>query len=94
MPSPVVHVRPEEVNRNPDIESRVFPEGYRLPATYANLFIANEAVFLPTFGVPEDEEALKILQGIFKDRKVIGVPSRDILLGGGNLHCITQNVPV
>lgn len=88
-----MYVRPEEVNHNSHIDSRVFPAGYRLPASYANLFIANEAVFLPAFDVPEDAEAVKVLQSIFPDRKVIAVPSRDILLGGGNLHCITQNVP-
>jgi agmatine/peptidylarginine deiminase len=51
VPSPVVLVRPEEENHNVDVESRIFVAGYRLPATYANLFIANEAVFVPTFDV-------------------------------------------
>jgi agmatine deiminase len=43
--------------------------------------------------VPEDEQALEVLKGVFTGRKIIPVLSRDILLGGGNLHCITQNVP-
>ena len=76
-------VRAEEVNHNAGIESRVFPEGYRLPASYANLFIANEAVFLPTFDVPEDQQALRVLAGVFPGRKIIPIPSRDIILGGG-----------
>jgi agmatine deiminase len=52
-------------------------------------------VIVPQLGhAQSDANALKILQGAFPDRKIIGVPSREVLLGGGNIHCITQQVPL
>lgn len=69
-------------------------EETRLPATYANLYIANGAVFVPTFQDPNDEVAISIIQEVVgKERKVIPIPGREILLGGGNIHCITQQQP-
>jgi len=67
--------------------------GQRLPASYINFYIANGGVIMPTFDDPHDQAALEILQKLFPDRRVIGVPSREILLGGGNIHCITQQQP-
>lgn len=49
---------------------------------------------MPGFGVPEDEAARKILQGLFPEREVIQIYARDILIGGGNIHCITQQIPM
>ena len=61
-----------------------------LPATYANFYIANEAVLVPTFNDPRDYEALSILRDTFPKRRVIGINARDMVIGGGTLHCSTQ----
>jgi agmatine deiminase len=66
----------------------------KMAASYVNFYIANGAVVVPQFGVTgTDQMALDTLQGVFPDRTVIGVPTREILLGGGNIHCQTQQVP-
>ncbi|KAL6759516.1 hypothetical protein V8C86DRAFT_2573792 [Haematococcus lacustris] len=67
--------------------------GQRLAASYVNFFIANGAVVMPAFGVLEDEVAKAVLQEQFPGRVVIAVPSREVLLGGGNIHCITCQQP-
>lgn len=67
--------------------------GERLAASYVNFYIANRAVLLPAFGDPQDEPARQLLQACFPHREVISVPARDILIGGGNIHCITQQIP-
>ena len=70
-------------------------EGKRLPASYVNFYIANKAVVVPQFNQPKwDEEAIRKLRSLFPEREIIGVQSRDILIGGGNIHCITQQVPL
>ncbi len=67
--------------------------GDRLAASYANFYLANGRVVMPLLDERYDEEAAAILAAQFPDREVVGVPSREILLGGGNVHCITQQVP-
>ncbi len=67
--------------------------GDRLPGSYVNFFIANGAVVAPLLDPRRDGAAFKVLKRVFPERKVIGVPAREILLGGGNIHCITQQVP-
>lgn len=67
--------------------------GERLAASYVNFYIANGAVVMPFFGDPADEPARQTLSGLFPDREVIPVYARDILIGGGNIHCITQQIP-
>ena len=69
------------------------PGGCPLPASYCNFYIANEAVIVPIYGVPEDEDALKELADAFSQREVIGLPARDLLWGGGAFHCVTQAQP-
>ena len=71
----------------------VYFAGQRLPASYANFYIANEIVLVPIFTDPNDLPALKRLQGLFPNRKVIGIPCRDLVLGLGTLHCMTQQQP-
>lgn len=68
-------------------------EGDRLAASYANFYIANGGVVFPTFNDPNDEIARKTLQSCFPDRKIVGIYAKEILLGGGNIHCITQQQP-
>lgn len=70
-------------------------EGDRQAASYANFYIANGAVVLPLFGDEiHDKAAIDILTGIFPDREIIGIYAREIILGGGNIHCITQQQPL
>ena len=59
-----------------------------------NFYIANHAVVMPAFGDPMDKKAQAILQALFPTREVVAIPARDILIGGGNIHCITQQIPV
>ncbi|HAT55657.1 MAG TPA: agmatine deiminase [Lactobacillus sp.] len=68
-------------------------EGDRLAASYVNYYTANGGIVYPTFGDPADQNAQKVLEELYPDRKVVGVPAREILLGGGNIHCITQQIP-
>lgn len=68
--------------------------GERLAASYVNFYIANGAVVMPFFGDEADEPARKILEGLFPTRKIVPIFARDILIGGGNIHCITQQIPL
>ncbi len=65
----------------------------RLPASYANFYIANNYVVAPTFRDKNDEKALSILQNCFTDRKVVGLDSTDIIWGLGSFHCLSQQEP-
>jgi agmatine deiminase len=67
--------------------------GSRLAGSYINFYIANGGVIVPTFDDPHDTAALGVLQRLFPERKVEGMPAREILLGGGNIHCITLQQP-
>jgi len=67
--------------------------GQRLPASYANFYIANDLVLVPTFHDPNDRVALNILAQAFPDREVIGIHSVDLVWGLGTLHCMTQQQP-
>lgn len=66
---------------------------WRLPASYANFYISNAAVIVPTFNDPNDRIALGTLGELFKDRPVIGIHAVDLVLGFGTLHCLTQQEP-
>jgi len=68
-------------------------QGIRLPASYANFLIANKVVLVPTFNDPNDQKALDILQACFPTRKVIGINCRELVLGLGTLHCVSQQEP-
>jgi len=71
----------------------VYFAGQRLPASYANFYIANRIVLVPTFGDKNDSSALCALEVLFRDRGVVGIPCRDLVLGLGTLHCMTQQQP-
>jgi agmatine deiminase len=68
-------------------------EGRRLPASYANFYIANAAVLVPTFNDENDRQALGILAECFPDKRVIGIHAVDLVWGLGTLHCLTQQQP-
>ena len=71
----------------------LFDGGLRLPASYANFYIGNAAVIVPTFNDPNDRLALGLLAGLFPDRPVVGIHAVDLVLGFGTLHCLTQQQP-
>ena len=71
----------------------VYFHGQRLPASYANFYIANQMVLAPTFNDRNDREALSTLAGLFPDRQVIGIHCLDLVLGLGTLHCMTMQQP-
>jgi len=68
-------------------------EDMRLPASYANFYISNKYVVVPTFRDKNDDKALQILQQCFTDRKVVGLDSTDIIWGLGSFHCLSQQEP-
>jgi agmatine deiminase len=71
----------------------LFHDGLRLPASYANFYIANAAVLVPTFNDPNDRVALGVLGELFPGRTVVGIHAVDLVLGFGTLHCLTQQQP-
>jgi agmatine deiminase len=94
--------RPVRVTKE-DLEGYTFEEGEdtrsvgeELAASYVNFYFSNNALIVPAFGgenEKSDKQAQEILQALCPDRKVVPVNARDILLGGGNIHCITQQIP-
>ncbi len=71
----------------------VWYEGQRLPASYANFYIANDAVFVPTYRCDADVRAIDILAQCFPTREVVGIDSTDIVWGLGSFHCLSQQEP-
>ncbi len=69
-------------------------EGRRLPASYANFYVGNRIVLMPTFDCPADEEAAAILAQCFPGRRIVALDCRDVVAGLGTFHCLTQQVPV
>jgi agmatine deiminase len=87
-----------EDGSKPDIVELPMPaplqfDRVRLPASYANFYVCNAAVIVPTFNDPNDRVALGILAELFKDRPVIGIHAVDLVWGFGALHCLTQQQP-
>jgi agmatine deiminase len=71
----------------------LFLDGQRLPASYANFYVANAAVLVPTFNDPADRVALGLLGELFRDRPVVGIHAVDLVWGLGTLHCLSQQEP-
>ena len=85
-------------NRALDIVTLPMPgkmvrQDWRLPASYANFYIANTCVLFPTYGDPNDEVARSIVQKFFPERRVIGIDCRQLIWGLGAFHCLTQQQP-
>ncbi|HEY9418809.1 MAG TPA: agmatine deiminase family protein, partial [Candidatus Udaeobacter sp.] len=72
---------------------KIVRERLRLPASYANFYVANTCVLVPTFADPADETALSILRKVFPTRRVIGIDCRELIWGLGTFHCLTQQQP-
>ena len=95
LPAPgPLRYRPEEVvgvQVRDNVRGRI--AGMRLAGSYVNFYIANGGIVMPLLDPRTDKIAAAKLKRAFPGRKVVGVPAREILLGGGNIHCITQQVP-
>jgi len=93
MPSPMFFSAEEAAGIDVSENRMNRAAGERLAASYVNFYIANGAVIAPAFGVETDDAARAVLARCFPDREIVMVPAREILLGGGNIHCITQQQP-
>jgi len=93
IPNPVLINKAESEGVEPIDGTLPRKEGDRMAASYVNLYLVNGGVIVPTFNDPHDEPALNLLRQLFIGREVVGVPAREIILGGGNIHCITQQKP-
>ena len=71
-----------------------YDDGKAAPASYANFYIGNEVVLVPSFNDPNDAQALKIIQSCFPERKAMPIDCRDLIYGGGGIHCITREQPM
>jgi agmatine deiminase len=78
-----------------DVHAGTHPRraGDRLAASYVNFYIANKCVVMPLYEKRRDAAAMRVLKRLFPSREIVGVATREVLLGGGNIHCITQQVP-
>jgi agmatine deiminase len=93
MPTPMFITAEEAAGIDQTTSGMNRAAGERLAASYVNFYIANGAIIAPAFGVPTDAPARDVLERLFPEREVVQVPAREILLGGGNIHCITQQQP-
>ncbi len=92
-PGPLYMSAEEEAGIDPSHDCKRRRAGDRLAGSYVNFYIANRHVVMPLLDPRTDRAAKAALAKLFPRRKVVGVPSREILLGGGNIHCITQQQP-
>jgi agmatine deiminase len=79
------------VQQRPGTQPRL--EGEPMAGSYVNFFIASDRIVFPLLDERTDERAAQIIAGCFPGRELVGIRAREILLGGGNIHCITQQVP-
>jgi agmatine deiminase len=93
-PGPLYMTRREAAGVVSDSAIRPLRAGIRLAASYANFYLANNALILPLLDERTDARVRRELRRIFPRRRIVGVPAREILLGGGDLHCITQQQPL
>lgn len=92
-PRPLCMSAEEAAGIDPRPGTHARKAGDRLPASYINFYIANKCVVMPLYDKRHDAAAMAALRRLFPTRKVLGVATREVLLGGGNIHCITQQVP-
>ncbi|MBN1493653.1 MAG: agmatine deiminase family protein [Candidatus Omnitrophica bacterium] len=101
----VLHENHERLKRFTDLKGNLFKivplplpdpvvyENSPLPASYANFYIGNDVVLMPTFKCDQDKKARSILEELFPTRKIVEIPARDIVIGRGTCHCLTQQIP-
>jgi agmatine deiminase len=92
-PNPI-YITPEQADGVDAVDGSLPRQaGDRMAASYVNFYFCNGGAVVPTFNDPHDQAALQTLQRLMTKRKIVGVPGLEILLGGGNVHCITQQQP-
>ena len=84
--------KPLEIHRLP-MPGKIVREGRRLPASYANFYIANKVVLLPVFADPNDKWAVSVIEAAFPTRKIVPIDCRELIWGLGAFHCLTQQQP-
>jgi agmatine deiminase len=89
----IIQPKPVLVHEKPTKAVSIAGEGFRIPASYANFYIANECVLLPVWNDPHDAQAIDILQSAFPDRRIVPIDSRHLTWGFGSFHCVTQQLP-
>ena len=92
-PGPLFMTDEEAAGVQPGPDAKPRPGGGRLAGSYVNFYLADGRVIMPLLDERTDEAAAEVLAELFPHRQVVGVETREILLGGGNIHCITQQVP-
>ena len=92
-PGPLFMTDEEAAGVDPGADAKPRTGGARLAGSYVNFYIANDRIVMPLLDERTDDAAAATLGELFPDRQVVGVAAREILLGGGNIHCITQQVP-
>lgn len=95
VPGPLYMNKEEQLSLANDDHAIVREQGNRLAGSYVNFYMGKEFIILPTFNDPNDQKAYDILNSFYKGKKrIIQIPGREILLGGGNIHCITKQIPM
>jgi agmatine deiminase len=92
-PGPLTMTDEEAAGIAPGAGAKPRPGGSRLAGSYVNFYVANDRIVMPLLDERTDDHARQIITELFPGRTVIAVAAREILLGGGNIHCITQQVP-
>ena len=92
-PGPLYMTRREAAGIHRKRGSHARVAGWRLAGSYVNFYLANGGLVMPLLDPRTDRAAARVLKRLFPRRKLVGVAAREILLGGGNIHCITQQVP-
>jgi agmatine deiminase len=92
-PGPLYMTEDEAAGIDRRAGSRPRKAGDRLAASYINFYITNKSIVMPLYDKRHDAAARRTLRRLFPTRRVLGVATREVLLGGGNIHCITQQVP-
>ena len=91
---PIAQPKPVYVSEHQPTKAKVTEkEGFRIPASYANFYIANECVLLPVWNDPKDADAISTLQKCFPGRRIVPIDSRILTWGFGSFHCLTQQQP-
>ena len=93
MPNPILITEEEAAGVDKVAGTLPRKPGTRLAASYVNFYVGNSVVVMPKFDDPHDAPAQALMAKVFPGRRVVAVPGREILIGGGNIHCITQQEP-
>jgi agmatine deiminase len=93
MPKAIHRTYFESAGLTPVSQSKNRPMNERLAASYLNLYFVNGGLIVPKFNQKTDDIAFQQLTALFPKRKIVMIDSKEVLLGGGNIHCITQQIP-